>query len=268
MNTGSGFDLVSFVTRSKNRVAALGSLATEPATRPEIQARTGVPRATLSRILADFERRGLARREGHRFELTPLGDLLASELDALFDAVEAMETFGELGRWLALDELDPPLDRLSEAAVVVPSGPDPLAPVRRAESLLADASRVRLVAENVVPGCLEAVASAVAAGEQTVDCVFTADAVAVIGADEAMRQWTRELLAAEGAALFVHEGPLPNALFVVDDTTFLAVTDGDGTIRGHVESEDRAVREWAEATVDAYVAAADPFGDHEGVLTA
>jgi predicted transcriptional regulator len=76
----SPLDLVAFLTRSENRVETLLALADGPATRPDLQDETGVARATLSRILADFRRHDLATRDAHEYAATPLGELLAAGL--------------------------------------------------------------------------------------------------------------------------------------------------------------------------------------------
>jgi predicted transcriptional regulator len=82
----SPIDLVSFVTRSESRTEVLLTLATREQTRPELQDETGIPRATLSRILADFRDHDLATRDSHQYQTTLLGDLVATELEALFES--------------------------------------------------------------------------------------------------------------------------------------------------------------------------------------
>ena len=249
---GSPIDLVSFVTRAENRVDALLALASGPRTRPELQDETGIPRATLSRILADFRERDLARRDGHRYATTPLGDLLATELAALFESVAAMERLRTVREWLPVDELDLPVERLVDADVVVPEPTDPTAPVRRAEELLADGERVRVLAHGIVPGCLEAVWRGVTEERQTLEWVTTAGGVEAVAADPELARMAGDLLASEAVTGFVHPDDALPLLFLVDEVVFLAVTDDAGTIRGHVETTDGTVRAWAEETIDAY----------------
>lgn len=254
-------DLVSFVTRAESRVDALLALASGPRTRRELQAETDIPRATLGRVLADFRERDLATREGHRYQTTPLGDLLAAELGSLFESVAAMETLQTVREWLAIDEFDVPVERLADADVTLPEPTDPLAPIRRAEALLADGSRVRVAAHNMVPGCLEAVWRGVTDGRQTVEIVSTSAALAVASEDPTMAEQSRDLLAADEATLFVHDGDVLPAVIVVDDVVFMAVSDDAGAIQGHVETTDPTVRAWAEETIDALAREADPVPD-------
>lgn len=252
-------ELVTFVTRAESRVDALLALAAAPATRHDLQEATGIPRATLSRIIADFRERGLAERDGHEYGLTPLGALLAEEVGTLLDSIEAMQRLADVRRWLALDEFDFPVERLADADVVVPSSQDPTAPIRRAEELLYAGSRVRVAANSMIPGCLEAVWRAVTEGRQTFEMVTTPGALEVVAADPELTRWIRELLASDAASGHVHEEGFPQGLFVVDGTVFTAVSDGSGTIQGHVETDDDVVLEWAEGTLDAYVREAEPL---------
>lgn len=262
----SGLDLVTFVARAPNRVEVLVTIAGAAGTRSELQEATGIPRATLSRILADFRDRDLVHREGHEYAVTPLGKLLADELGSLFEAVEALTTLGNVRQWLSLEAFEFPVERLADADVVVPSTPDPTAPIRRAETLLAEAGRVRLVANSMIPGCLEAVWRAVTAGHQTLEWVTTPDALAVVADDPTFARWTRDLLQSDSSAGYAHEEGFPQALFVVGETVFTPVSDDAGTVRGHVETDDDVVRAWAEETIDGYVEAAAPVD--VGVLTA
>jgi predicted transcriptional regulator len=255
----NGFDLVSYLTRSENRTVVLLELVDGAGSRADLQESTGIPRATLSRILAGFRDRELLVREGHDYRLTPLGAYLATELGELFDATAALQSLQRLREWLPFDETDIPLAGLAGAEVLEPSETDPLAPIRRAESLLAAGAVVRLTGNSVVPSCLDIVCDRVTAGEQAFECVVSPGAVEVIAADPAMREQCETLVAASEATLLVYDGRVPSALFVVDDVTFFAVTDDAGAIQGHVQTDDSTVREWAEARLDRYAAAADPL---------
>lgn len=261
----SPIDLVSFVTRAENRVDVLLTLASGPQTRPDLQDETDIPRATLSRILADFRERELVARDGHQYRTTPLGDLLADELRSLFESVAAMGTLQTVREWLSVDELDVPIDRLADADVIVPEPTDPLAPIRRAEELLVDASRVRLTAHSMVPGCLEAVWCAVTEGRQTLEWVTTSGALETVADDPEMAKQTTELLGSENSTEFIHPDDVLPLIFVVDDLVWIAVTDDAGTIQGHIEATDETVRAWAEETIDAYKREAEPV--EEAVLT-
>lgn len=254
----SPINLVSFVTRAANRVDVLLTLSPEPRTRHELQNETEIPRATLSRILADFRNHELVTRDGHQYMTTPLGDLLADELTSLFESVAAMGTLQTVREWLAIDKYEVPIERLADADVIVPEPADPLAPTRRAEDLLGDGSHVRLIASGIVPGCLEAVWRGVTEGRQTFEGVMTAASLNTMAEDPEMKKQAEELFTSDNAAGFVHpEVDLP-LIFVVDDLVWIAVTDDSGTIQGHIETTDETVRAWAQGTIDDYAREAKP----------
>lgn len=250
-------ELVSFVTRAENRVEVLGALADGPATRRELQDMTGIPRATLSRILADFHDRDLVDREGHDYVTTLLGEALAAELQSLFDTVAGMDTIQTLHEWLDVDEYDIPLEQLTDAEVILPTPADPMAPIRRAEERLANGERTRVAGRGIVPSCLEAVWRAVIEGRQSHEAVVTPAALETISADSEMRQQTLDLFDAEDATVWVHQDLDLPFLMVVDDLIWIVVTDDDGTIKGHVETTDERVRAWAVETIDDFIGASD-----------
>lgn len=251
--------LLTFVTRAENRIAVMQALAENPKTRAELEEATDIPRATLSRILADFRDRDLVRRESHEYALTQLGRIFIRELESLLETVGAMWTLQTVRRWLEIDEYDVPVDRLSTAEVIVPEPTDPMAPVRRAEELLARASRVRLLAYSMVPGCLEAVTRAVTDGRQTFEGVLTPGAVETMVDVPEMAAQARDLFADDNATGYVHPDETLPLVFVVDETVFIAVVGDTGTIQGHIESTDETMIRWANETVDEYVREAQPL---------
>lgn len=60
-----------------------------------------------------------------------------------------------------------------------------------------------------------------------------------------------ELDRAPDGETYEYPQPLPATVLLVDETVFLLLV-GDGGYQGLVESEDHAVREWAEATIRDY----------------
>lgn len=256
----SPLELVQFVVRSRNRVTALRALSSEPRSRPDLQAETGVPRATLSRILGDFRRRDLAAREGHAYRTTPLGDLFATELGALVEAVGTMQELQTVAPWLPLEDLDTDLADLRDARVTLPTQADPFAPMRRAASLLEGVERVRMLCYSVVHEPVVAEWRAITERGQRFEGVVATDTLDAISADPRTAERMAEVIAAENATLFVHEGSVPYQLTVADGTVLLVAIDETGAIQGLVETDDGGVRSWAERTIDAYRSEAEAVG--------
>lgn len=243
---------VSFLARSSNRVEALVALEAGPATRAALQADTGIPRATLSRILADFRERGLAERNGHEFSITPLGELLAAELRSLSDSIDAVRELQTLEPWLPLSELGIGVGDLADASVTLPTPVEPLAPVRRTAEVFASSERVRGLCNNVVPENLQALRRAVLEDGLAVEVVVTDDAFDAVAADPDVREVVRDLLDSGRVDLSVCSAALPHLAILADGTVLLVVADDEGAIRGTVESESDAARSWFASAFDAY----------------
>lgn len=260
----AALDLVSFLARSENRVTVLLAVARNPASRRALQAETGVPRATLSRILADFRERELVTRNGHEYAATSLGRHLAAELRAVLDSIEAGQNLQALDPWLPLSALDFEARDLRDARVTLPTPVDPLAPVRRTAEVLGASDRVRGLCDNVVPGVLEALERSVVEDGLRADVTVTDVAFEAVSADPALREVVGDLLDTGRLDLRVLDGAIPLLVIEADGTVLLEVADGQGTIRGLVETEADAVRSWFGGTFETYHREADPV-DFEGL---
>lgn len=258
-------ELVSFLARSPNRVEALLGLEAGSATRSDLQTDTGIPRATLSRILADFRERNLAVRNGHEFSITPLGELLAAELRSLSDSIEAVRELQTLEPWLPLSELGIEIGDLADSGVTLPTPVEPLAPVRRTAEVLSSSERVRGLCNNVVPENLQALRRAVVEGRLAVEVVVTDDAFEAVAADPDVSEVVRDLLDTGRVDLSVCSAALPHLAILADGTVLLLVADDEGAIRGTVETESDAARSWFASAFDAYRSDSEPVAP--GVLT-
>lgn len=255
---GGAFDLLAFLTRSENRATVLMALAAEPATRRTLQAETGIPRATLSRILADFGERDLATRDGHEFAATALGRHLATELRSLLDAVAAGQEMQALAPWLPLSDLDLDLGDFGDAQVTLPTAVDPTAPVRRTADVLDESRRIRGLCNNVVPEILRVLRRAILEDGLVADVTVTAAAFDAVSRDPDLRGLVGDLLDVGRLDLRIHDGPIPLLAIEADGTVLLEVADDRGTIRGLIETDRDAVITWFDAAFEAYGRGAQP----------
>lgn len=255
----SPVDLVSFVTRAENRVDVLLTLASGPRTRPDLQDETDIPRATLSRILADFRERELVSREGHRYLTTPVGDLIAAELESLFESVESTRALQTLARWLPLDDLAVDFDRLAAAEVTLPTPIDPMAPVKRAAAVVEDAEHVRTFCYSVVHAPILAALRGVVRKGQRLEGVVAAGVLEVVKDDPELAASARELFASGNVELYVYDEGIEPQLIIADGRTMFLVTDEEGAIQGLVETKDDAILPWAETMFESLKREADPL---------
>lgn len=256
----SSRDLVAFVTRAENRVEVLLTLASGPATRSDLQAETGIPRATLSRILADCRDRDLVSRNGHRYETTPLGDVVAAELRSVFASVSSAMALQTLTALLPMADLAVDFEELATAEVTRPTPIDPMAPVKRAASVVEDAAHVRTFCYSVLHAPILAALSAVTGDGQRLEGVVAAGVLDVVASDPELAGRARELFASGAVDLYVYDGGIEPQLIVADRTTMFLVTDDEGSIQGLVETADERILSWAVDFFASLKEASDPLG--------
>jgi predicted transcriptional regulator len=252
------FELVSFVARSESRVDVLLALAAGPRTRPDLQAETGVPRAALSRILADLRERDLASRNGHHYRVTPLGDRLAADLESLFESVESSRALQRLAEWLPLEEPAVDFDRLASATVTLPTPIDPMSPVKRAAAVVEEAEHVRTFCYSVVHAPILAALRGVSRKGQRLEDVTAAGVFEVVAADPDLAGTAMELFDSGNVELYVYDEGIEPQL-VADRTTMFLVADEEGAIQGLVESEDERIRSWAAGRFESLKREAEPL---------
>lgn len=252
-------DLVRFTARSENRIEVLSTLAGAPWTRPELQEETGIPRATVSRILADFRDRDLVVREGHRYRTTPLGDVLAAGYASLVASVESARPLQTLSAWLPLDELGVEFDALADAEVTLPTPTDPTAPVRRVAAVTGAAEHVRTACYSVVHPPILASLRGIDERGQRLEGVVDAGVLDVFAADPDLAELARGLFESDGAELYLAAAEIDPQLIVADRVTMFLVTDEEGLIQGLVETGEESIRRWAEARFESAKEDAEPL---------
>ncbi|NHN57571.1 MULTISPECIES: winged helix-turn-helix domain-containing protein [Halorussus] len=255
----SALEEIEFLALSANRVEVLRLLADDRRTRSELAAATGASQATLGRILGDFEDRSWIRREGGEYAATATGRLVA---EGFTDLLDILETEGELRgivRYLPTHAMDFDLRRLADATITVPNQTRPNAPVQRVLDLLGDADEIRIFSHAFNGQSLARVRERVTAGEGRFRGVFSKSAIGALADDSGLRGQLTSLLDADGAELRVREEGIPLAVTVADDAVHLLLRDENGVLQASVDTDDRAVRSWAQDTFDHYWRTATPL---------
>ena len=252
-------ELVSFVARAENRLAALRGLADGPRRRAAVQADTGIPRATLSRILADCRDRDLVERSGPEYALTPLGERLVDELEALYEAVDGAGALQTLADGLPLDELEVDLFAVDDLTVTLPNRVDPLAPIGRAASVLGGAASVRGFCYSLLHAPILAMSRDVVEGGGRFVGVVSADVLRHVAADPELFGPVGELLGTGRAEVLVYDGGIDPQFMITEDRVLFLVADAEGAVQGLVETAEPALRPWAEARFEAHREAAEPL---------
>jgi predicted transcriptional regulator len=133
---------IEFLARSDHRVNALSALAAGPQSRDDLRAVIGASNATVGRLLTEFDRRTWIRRDGLRYELTPLGEFIAA---GFFDLVERFETersIRDIWQWFPTD-LGFTIEMFAGATVTPQDEHNPYCPNRRYAELVETSESLR-----------------------------------------------------------------------------------------------------------------------------
>lgn len=256
---GSAFELLAFVARSENRLATLRALSTGPRRRSAVQDATGIPRATLSRILADCRDHDLVERTGPEYALTGLGARLVDELEALLGGIDRSRALQTLAHGLPVDDIDVDLFGVEDLSVTLPSRIDPMAPIRRAAAVVETADVVRGFCYSLLHAPILAMTRDIVETGGRFEGVVSADILSHVASDPELVGPVGELLRTGQAEVYIYQGGIETQFILTEDRVVFLVADDEGAIQGLVETADPALRPWAEARFEAHRAAAQPL---------
>jgi predicted transcriptional regulator len=248
---------ISFLSRSENRIKILETLANGEYDRDELSEATGVSKATLKRIISDFERLGWIERNGRDYAASTAGRALAEEFSQLVATVKTIRTFDDLLPWLPVEEMPFDLWHLADAEVISPTETDPIAPSRAAVQCIHSAEQVRVATNSVLMGSLETIRDAVVDGRLAFEGVFSARLLATVRTDPLLAAVVYDLLNSDRSTIVQHGSRITCDYCIVDDSAVLCVVDDDSLPRALVISGDKRVVEWVDETIDAYQAGAE-----------
>lgn len=241
---------IEFLARSPNRVRVLAALTDGPIDRYDLEETTGVARATLGRILDDFAERGWIVEDDRRYETSQVGAYVSRELTAVLSRFEPVPALNEVAQWLPEEWFDFDLGRLAGAEFVHTTKRDPLAPTAHISRRIQGADRVRLITYSVLPDVMEACWRGILDEGLELDGVLDDGALSGFGTHPQMVEQAREMAETGRSEVYVFHGDIPSTVFVVDDAVLLCLAGGEGAPMAVIESDDEAVRAWAESTID------------------
>jgi len=237
---------LEFLARSPNRVEVLAVLAEGPRTRRDLAEAVDVSQPTLGRILNDLGERAWVVAEGDRYRTTATGDLVAAGITDLRERLAAEAALRDVVPYLPTDAIDVDLRRFADATITTPTQTRPNRPIRRMLDLLGETEAVLLLSHAFNEQKLRLVRDRSVEGSLRTKGVFGADAIDAVRETPDLRALLADIVATEVAEIRVAADPVPVAVEVTDDRTHLLLRDDEGIVRAALDTDDAAVREWAE----------------------
>lgn len=246
----SSIEDIEYLARSEHRIAALRSLSGGPCDRDELQQDSGASKATIARLLNEFEGRKWVVREGHQYELTDLGIFVADEFLQLVDRMETERSLRDVWQWFpsALDGCT--VSMFADAMISLPKSHSPYHPIPRFVELVESAHQMRGFSDrSLKPGSYEVVLQHAIDGMET-ELIFPS---AVI--DEMVTVTVDGLIEAaiesRHLSLLEHETlPSDLGLALFDDRLALYCRDENGITRVGIDTDTRDAVSWGESVYE------------------
>jgi predicted transcriptional regulator len=248
---GDPFDAVAYLARSENRVAILRALNERPRDRRDLEEGVGVSRSTLSRVLRELEEEhGWIRRRGDEYSTTMAGSLVVERFVPLLETVSALDTLEGALAYLPVEEMSIDVRHFHDAEFIGPDEFDPTAPFEYGVGRVRDSTVLRSVGQVVPPAYVRALHEDVENGDLDLEIVLGREYLDAVSDSDLSRLWADT---ATESTVLAHDGHVPYNLLVLDDVVHVWLCSEEGEQAGLLESENPAVRQWAQSTVDDYL---------------
>jgi len=225
----------------------------------ELRRQFDCDRTTLQRNLDVLVEHGWVQDRNGTYRITPAAELLAAEL---FDCLETVDTAMELRpffTWTPDDALDIDIEHLVDADITIADSTHPHGAVSRHIDVMQTTEQFRGLIPSIGRHSLETTWRRVTNGEGTFEVVVTEDAATVLQSEPEYADMFTDILDTGRVHFFVSDDAIPYYLGIADEVVLIGVEDDNGMRRALLESEQDAVRTWAEDTYKAYRQRAQPL---------
>lgn len=245
---------IAYLALSESRLRILDSIAAESHTRGEVAEATGIARTTIDRIINELEERGWAQRTADGdYEATAVGERVVTEFRPFVGTMEAIRKLGEMVAWLPTDVVSIGLHHFTDATIRRPDPANPTAVATYFTDLFRGISDFHCLVGVAPPPALEKeMRDGVVTRDLSTEHVITAEELNYLrDHPERLPRW-REYLDA-GANVYLHDGPIPCNLFVMDETVIIGNSQSEvGPDLAIIESTNEAIRSWVLKTIERY----------------
>ena len=250
---------LAYLTRTEHRVTALIALTERPRSRSELCELTGVSSSTMRRTLDEFEDRIWIRKDGYQYVATRLGEVIASGMVDVLERVETERKLRHVWHWLPDEIGEFPLETWAELTVTVAEPDFPYRPVNRFESLLREASTVCFLRPEValMDPCFDALEALVDDG---VDVTLIDRPSCHTYFLSTYPTRSGKLLRQDNFTVLEHDDLPPYGVGVLDDRALVSCYEhASGTVQAVIDTDDPAVREWAQSVYERYAPDSRPI---------
>lgn len=262
----SPIDDIAYLTRSEHRAPTLVALTVRPRSRSELWEMAGVSSSTIRRTLREFEERNWIRREGYQYEVTQLGQFIATTMADTIDRFETERKLRTVWECLPGKERDFSIEYCADATVTIADAENPYRPVNRFLSLLDEAAKFRFAGFDValLEPCKDELCARIIDGMQTE--LINPPRVANYIRSNCPEQFSEALESGNLDVRFHDELPT-FGVGILEDRVVIGGYDQDSlAVRVLVDTEADPAREWAESTYETFrrrtpITPLDPTGN-------
>ena len=249
---GSPIDDIAYLTRSEHRPPTLAALTERPRSRSELWELADVSSSTIRRTLREFEERNWVRRDGHRFEATPLGAFVATAVAELIERIEVERTVRDVWQWLPDEESGFTVEMCADAVVTVAKADNPYAPVNRFVALVRQTDTFRFLGSDIalLEPCRDEFCQRVVDGMQT-EIIDPPRVIEYIRST--YPELSAETLASGNLTIRLHDDLPRYGIGIFDHRVAVCGYDPDSVaVRVLLDTDAPEVREWAQEEYDRY----------------
>lgn len=241
---------LEFLVRSETRVRILLELLDGRRTSRALRDAIDVDRTTITRNLDALRENGWIYEDRRFYHVESHREPAVRELASVLDSLRLTGRLRAFLEWTDPVHFDFDIERLTDAEIWTAEPGDPWAMVNQHVNRLEEMDEGRLLLPVTAVSAKRALHERVIEHGSRVELIVSPAVLETYRANSSYADYYRSLRESDRARYWVYEGDIPFYLGVLNETVQIGVNEGDEP-RALLESEDPAVREWAERFLDA-----------------
>ncbi|WP_083864450.1 helix-turn-helix transcriptional regulator [Natrinema pallidum] len=234
---GTASEQIAYLSRSANRPRLLRSIADQPGTPSDLVERCSISRATVQRIIADFENYGWVIKNNGKYGLTAAGSLILETYEETITKIDQIiETKPVLRQFSSGNE--PPVRPLSQSDIVVASDDQPHAPVfHYRKQLTCRTIEAQYIVDPIANPTFDEIHHDLYEECQSVTVILNSNF-------ETSIENSGWLVDVSPEELYVYPGKLSVGLVISEDDVLAIFYDEDWSVKVCVDSTNKNVVRW------------------------